>query len=153
MRCRLSILGVLTSVFCIISCEDNYYIENDLHGMWQVTSVEKITGGESTEYSGLLYYSFQRNIVMLSYNHSNAPENMTRYIAPFELIGIDSMGVGEFRYYTTGEGDYVNQELQVPLDSLIKFGICQPYTSFQMKLSKHKLILTSDSACITLRKY
>ena len=30
MRCRLSILGVLTSVFCLISCEDNYYIENDL---------------------------------------------------------------------------------------------------------------------------
>lgn len=153
MRFRRYILSLLIPVLCFVACEGNYYIENDLHGMWQVTSVEKKMTSDTTETYGLLYYSFQRNIAMLSYNHSNAPENMTRYIAPFEYIGSDSIGVGTFKYYTTGEGDYVNQEFVVPLDSLLKFGISQSYTSFQVKLSKHKLTLTSDSACVTLRKY
>ena len=124
-----------------------------MHGIWQVTSIEKKTTNEIIKPQGTIYYMFQRTMVSLCYNDLDIPERIVSYIAHFDLISSDSIGMGEFRYYTTGEDDYVSQELVVPLDSLLKFGIYQPYTNFYVKLSKQKLFLTSDSSCIAMRKY
>ncbi len=144
---------ILILILGLTSCKDNYYIENNLHGMWQVISVERLSTGEISESQGQLYYSFQRTMVKLGYKDTNILENMVNYIAHFDLITSDSLGMGYFRNGTTGEGDFVNIENRVPLQSLYKFGIYQDYTTFYKQQSKQELILTSDSARIVLRKY
>ena len=153
MRRLLCWLSIWAFALNIISCKDNYFVENDLHGVWQVTSVERLSTGEVTKSAGDLYYMFQRSMVMLGYKHLGVPERMTRYITHFDLVGVDSIGMGDFRYYSTGEGDFVNQEFKVPLEDLSKFGLFQDYTMFGMELLKQKLFLVSDSARIELRKY
>ena len=152
MKRTLYLLGILVLTLNIISCRDNYYIENDLHGVWQVTLIEKLSTGEVTEPAGDLYYMFQRSMVMLG-QRSTVPGSMKRYIAHFDFVGSDSLGMGDFRHYSTGEGNQIDKEEKVPLPSLRKFGLFQNYTTFYMKQSRHKLILTSDSARIELRKY
>ena len=61
--------------------------------------------------------------------------------------------MGDFRHYSTGEGYKIDKEKKVPLPSLRKFGLFQDYTMFYIEQSSHKLILTSDSARIIMRKY
>ena len=153
MKRLLYFLGVLVLTLNAISCKDHYYIENDLHGVWQVTSIEKLSTGEVTEPAGDLYYMFQRSMVMLGRRSLTVPESMVRYIAHFDFVGSDSLGMGDFRHYSTGEGNQIDKEEKVPLPSLRKFGLFQDYTTFYMEQSSHKLILTSDSARIELRKY
>lgn len=150
---RTCLFGLLIPMLCFTSCRDCYYIENELHGMWQVTSVERFSTGEVTDAQGKLYYSFQRTMVMLSDVDFENANKLKRYIAHFDLMESDSIGMGDFRKRTTGEGDFVNQETKIPLEYLHKFGIYQDYTSFRMEQSRQKLILTSDSACVILRKY
>lgn len=151
---RLSyLLGILALILNVTSCKDNYFIENDLHGVWQVTSVERLSTGEVTEPAGELYYMFQRSMVMLGHKHLGVPESMTRYIAHFDFVGSDSLGMGDFRNYSTGEGNYVSQESKIPLESLHRFGLYQEYTMFHMVQFKQNLILTSDSSRVALRKY
>ena len=153
MKRLVYLLGILVFTMNVASCGDCYYIENDLHGMWQVTSIERLSTGEISEPQGRLYYSFQRTMVMLGYKHIGIPEIMTNVIGHFELIATDSIGMGNFRVSTTGEGDYVDKEHKIPVESLHKFGIYQDYTTFYMEQSKSKLIFTSDSARIVLRRY
>ena len=87
-------------VLCHVACQENYYIENELHGLWQVTRVEDKTTGESTEAQGELYYSFQRNMVILGYNAPDKPTGlmMTQYASEFYLNS-DSLEIGDFRIY------------------------------------------------------
>ena len=153
MRRRIYTLSLLVVVLCITSCGKHYYIENDLHGMWQVASVENILTDEVFDAKGELYYMFQRSMVFLYYNPQNTNSVNERYISQISIVGEDSIGMGDFRVYTTGEGDFVNQEVKVSLDRLRKFGLFNDYTTFYMEQSKQKLILTSDSAQIVLRRY
>lgn len=146
-------LAGLIFMLTFASCKDSYYIENELHGIWQVTSVENLSTGDVVEVKGRLYYSFQRTVVMLSDVDLDLPNNLKRYIAHFDLVDSDSIGMGDFRNRTTGEGNFVQQEKKIPLELLHEFGIYQDYTMFHMEQSKRELILTSDSACIVLRKY
>lgn len=146
------ILGILVTLLCTTSCKDNYYIENDLHGVWQVTLIENLSKNETTEVRGDLYYMFQRTMVMLCQNHKT-PESMSRVIAQFDFIEPDSIGMGNFRVYTTGEGNNINNETKVLVSSLNKFGIYQDYTTFHLQQSKQKMTLTSNCARIELRKY
>lgn len=145
--------AILVFLLGITSCKDNYYIENDLHGMWQVTSIEKLSTGDIFLPKGKLYYMFQRSMVLLGYKHLNVPESMTRYISQFDFVGYDSIRIDFFRYYSTGEGANVNNETEVALSELHKFGFYQNYTTFHKQELKQELILTSDSARIILRKY
>ena len=96
---------------------------------------------------------FQRTMVLLYYKRPNTSEDMARYIAHFDLSESDSIGMGDFRIYTTGEGNLINRETKVPLGSLKKFGIYQEYTTFHLQQSKQRMTLTSDKARIELRKY
>lgn len=153
MRKSIYILGALVSLLSMASCKKHYYIENDLHGVWQITSVEKLSTGEVNPTKGELFFMFQRTMVALCENYIDIPESMARVIAQFDLIEPDSIGMGDFRVYTTGEGDYINQETKVSISSLNKFGIYQDYTMFHLQQSKQKMTLTSDSARIVLRKY
>jgi hypothetical protein len=121
--------------------------------MWQVASVENILTDEVFDAKGELYYMFQRSMVFLYYNPQNTNSVNERYISQISIVGEDSIGMGDFRVYTTGEGDFVNQEVKVSLDRLRKFGLFNDYTTFYMEQSKQKLILTSDSAQIVLRRY
>ena len=147
-----NISGILFIILCMTSCQKYSYIENELHGMWQVTSVEEFSTGEITEAEGRLYYSFQRSMVMLGYKKPTIPvgQMMQHYIAHFDL-STDSIEMGDFRIYSpTG---VIEQETKVPLNDLYKFGLYQDYTTFHMQLSQRKLILTSNEARIILRKY
>ena len=154
MKCRLyRVLIVFVIIFSLVSCKDCYYIENDLHGVWQVTSTEQLSTGNVIQPAGTLYYMFQRSMVKLCENHLDIPESMTAYNAHFDIIVHDSIGMGYFRESTTGEGDYVNHEAKVSLEKIHKFGFYQDYTVFHMQLSKSHLVLTSDSARIVLRRY
>lgn len=147
------VLGLFALMLGSVSCEDCYYIENDLHGIWQVVSVERKSTGKVTEAKGKLYYMFQRSMVQLCKKPLNVPESMIRYIARFDLMEPDSVGMGDFRLYTTGEGNFVNDEEIIPIENLYEFGIFQDYTMFHMQQSKQNLILESDSVCVLLRKY
>ena len=132
----------------LTSCQEYSYIENELHGFWQVIQVENTLTGESSETKGDLYYSFQRSMVMLNYKSPTKPSGqmMTQYITTFDL-STDSITMGDFR---------INMEYdkKVDLEALHKFGIYDEYTTFAWNIEKkHTLILTSDKARITLRKY
>lgn len=152
MMRRIYVLTLLMSLLCFSACRENYYIEHELHGMWQVTFVERLSTGKVSEPQGALYYMFQRGMVALCVKHQGSSGGMTRYIAHFDLLK-DSIGMGDFRYYTTGEGGFVNDEKKVPIDRLERFGIYQDYTVFHMKQSKQKLILTSDSSRVVFCRY
>lgn len=147
------ILGILITLLCTTSCKENYYIESDFHGMWQVTSIDSYSTGVTTYPQGALYYMFQRSMIALCTKHLDIPGSMTRSIAHFDIVASDSIGMGDFRKHTTGEGSYVNQEEKEPVRSLNKYGIYDDYTIFHVQMSKQQLILTSDSARVVLRKY
>lgn len=153
MKIRLLILGVIAILVSITSCRNNYYVENELHGIWQVISIEEKATNQIIEPQGTLYYQFQRTLVSLCYNYLDVPEKLTNVIAHFDRISPDSIGMGDFRVSTTGEGDNVNKEIKVSVSSLSKFGIYQDYTVFHLLQSKQKMILSSDSARIILRRY
>ena len=142
------ILPLLVSLLCFSACRDSYYIEHDLHGMWQVTSIEKLDSNQVVEkYDGQLYYLFQRTMVMLGYQHSDESWIVNRYIAHLDFVAPDSVGMGDFR---GADGKY---EEKISLRNLHKFGIYQDYTTFCVEKRKRSLILTSDNVCIKLRKY
>lgn len=144
------ILSLLVFLLCFYACKDNYYIEHELHGMWQVTSIERLNTDQTSEiYDGHLYYFFQRSMVMLGQKMTNDTGMTDFYKSHFEVIGSDSIRMGDFRYAPT----YANSEDKASLRDLRKFGLFQDYTTFYMEQSSHKLILTSDSARIELRKY
>lgn len=135
-------------VLCHVACQENYYIENELHGLWQVTRVEDKTTGESTEAQGELYYSFQRNMVILGYNAPDKPTGlmMTQYASEFYLNS-DSLEIGDFRIY-------LEYNKKAPLDKLKKFGIHSEHTNFHIdKSRKGHMTLESDKARVELRKY
>ena len=71
----------------------------------------------------------------------------------FDIVASDSIKMGGFRIHSTGEGEQMNKEKEVAVESLRKFGLYQDYTTFYMEQSKQKLILTSDSALVELRRY
>lgn len=147
MRKYLYLLGILTFTLGFISCRDCYYVENDLHGIWQVTSIENKISGEIVNPHGVLYYSFQRSMVKLGFKYLDIPEGMVNYISHFDFLTPDSIGMGEFVFYSTKE------DVKVPIDSLHKFGIFQDYTIFGVEYNKHILKLSSEKSLVVLRRY
>lgn len=139
---------ILIVLLCLISCQKYSYIENELHGLWQVISVEDKTTGEITEAQSELYYSFQRNMVIVSYNSPNKPTGlmMTQYISDFHLDG-DSIQMDNFRIYQ-------EYEKKAPQKALKKFGIHDEHTTFHIEKTKEgRMAFESDKARVELRKY
>lgn len=138
----------LLIIFLISSCE-SYQIHGDLDGFWQVTSIENKQTGEITHCKGDTYYSFQRELVLISYVSPNIPTGQMKenYIAYFSHEN-DSIIMTDFRR------SYVDKDEPVTLSKLEKFGLYDTFNKFQVeKLNKKNLVLNSSKTRITLQKY
>ena len=138
----------LLIIFLISSCE-SYQIHGDLDGFWQVSTIEKKETGEITSCNGDTYYSFQRELVLLSCVSPTAPQGQMKenYIAYFTHEN-DSIYMTDFRIYLDRSGK------QAPLSKLEKFGLYDTYNSFCVEeLTSKSLILNSQKARILLRKH
>ena len=131
------------------SCE-SYLVNGNLDGLWQVQTIENKQTNEITDCKGDIYYSFQRNLIQLGYKYPNKPIGhvMHHYISSFENFG-DSLFIEGFHYQYSDSTGPVNN-----ISTLNKFGIYDSTTTFHIEeLNKKSLILTSDKARITMRKY
>lgn len=141
-------LLILLTIVLISSCE-SYLIHGDLDGFWQVQSVENKQTGDITNCNGDSYYSFQRDLVLVSYVSPTIPQGQMKenYIAYFTHAN-DSIAMTDFRIYIDREGK------QAPLSKLEKFGLYDKYNSFGVEeLNSESLILNSLKARIVLKKH
>ena len=144
-RFRYTCAALLAMTFA--SCE-YYYTDELFKGFWQVSSIEYRSTGEKTFPEGEAYYAFQRHMIQLSHIGPDKVEGYEPacYLSYFIHEG-DSLHTGPFRVYH-------EEDIIVPLSDLKKFGIYAQETAFKIEDTKsNRLILTSDSATITLRKY
>lgn len=141
------LLTLLTALFAS-SCE-SYLVNGDLDGFWQARSIEDKQSGEITQCKGDIYYSFQREIVLVSYVSPTIPVGQIKenHIAYFCMEN-DSITMTDFRIYLDKEAT------PTPLSKLEKFGLYEKYNKFHVeKLTGESLILNSERTRITLRKY
>lgn len=139
---------MLLTIIATSSCE-SYLINGDLDGFWQVSSIENKTTCDITYCNGDTYYSFQRELVLLSYVSPTLPQGLMKenYIAYFTHKN-DSIYMTDFRIYLDRSGK------QAPLSKLKKFGLYDTYNSFCVEeLTSKSLILNSQKARILLRKH
>ena len=142
---RLIALLIITTTF---SC-DSYLINGDLDGFWQVKSIENKQTGEMTVCNGDIYYSFQQELVLVSYVSPTIPTGQMKenYIAYFTHEN-DSITMTDFRLYLDKDAT------QATLPELAKFGLYETYNRFQVeKLDSRSLILNSEKSRIVLRKH
>lgn len=138
----------LLIIILISSCE-SYQIHGDLDGFWQVSTIENKETGAITYCNGDTYYSFQRDLVLISYVSPNIPTGQMKenYVAYFSHEN-DSIYMTDFRR------SYVDKDEPVTLSKLEKFGLYDTFNNFQVeKLNKRILILNSNKTRITLQKY
>ena len=142
------IILLLFAVMTISSCE-SYLIHDELDGFWQATSIEDKESGEMRHCNGDIYYSFQRDLVLITYVSPTIPVGKMKesYIAYFAYDN-DSIAMTDFRIY------YDNNGAQAPLAELEKFGLYETFNTFFVeKLSNSSLILNSKGSRIVLKKY
>ena len=89
MKKQLYILLLFVFMLCFAACKDCYFVENDLHGLWQVTSITPKSSGDVIDPQGTLYYSFQRSMVKLGYKNPDIPESMVYYVSCFDFLFIN----------------------------------------------------------------
>lgn len=147
MKKQLYLLLLSVFMLCFAACKDCYFVESDLHGLWQVTSITNKSTGEVTDPQGTLYYSFQRSMVKLGYKYPNIPEGMVYYVSCFDFVTPDSIGMGEFVFSS------VKEDKKVPIENLHKFGLYEDYTIFGFEHNRNSLRFSSDEVLIELRKY
>ena len=148
MRTYIYRLIALLITVTIFSC-DSYLINGDLDGFWQVVNIEDKRNGEITYPQGDIYYSFQQELVLISFVSPTTPTGQMKenYIAYFSYVN-DSITMGDFRIYLDKDGK------QVPLERLEKFGLYDIYSTFRVdKLNKKSMILDSKDSRIVFRKY
>lgn len=145
-KCIYILLAILA--ITLTSCE-NYLIHGDLDGFWQVTSIENKETEEITNSKGDTYYSFQRDLVLVSHVLPEIPQGQMKenYIAYFSHEN-DTISMTDFRVYIDKEAP------QVPLSKLEKFGLYDTYNKFHVeRLDNKALILNSEKARIILKRY
>lgn len=148
MKKNIYRIMLLLALMTISSCE-SYLIHDDLDGFWQVSSIENKETGDIIYCKGDTYYSFQRELVLLSCVSPTAPQGQMKenYIAYFTHEN-DSIYMTDFRIYLDRSGK------QAPLSKLEKFGLYDTYNSFCVEeLTSKSLILNSQKARILLRKH
>ena len=148
MRRYIYKMLTLATIILILSCE-SYLIHGNLDGFWQVTSIEDKQSGNITYCKGDTYYSFQRELVLVSFVSPEVPTGQMKenYIAYFSYNN-DSIAMTDFRIYHDPDG------AQAPLAKLEKFGLYETYNTFFVeKLSNSSLILNSKGSRIVLKKY
>lgn len=138
----------LLIIVLISSCE-SYQIHGDLDGFWQVSTIEKKETGDIIHCNGDTYYSFQRELVLVSYASPEIPTGQSKenYIAYFTHEN-DSIYMTDFRIYFDRNGK------QAPLSELEKFGLYELYNAFAVEeLNRSSLVLSSEKTRISLKKY
>jgi hypothetical protein len=138
----------LVIIILISSCE-SYQIHGDLDGFWQVSSIENEETGNITYCNGDTYYSFQRELVLVSFASPETPTGLSKenYIAYFTHEN-DSIYMTDFRIYLDRNGK------QAPLSELEKFGLYELYNTFAVEeLNSSSLVLSSEKTRISLKKY
>ena len=138
----------LLIIVLISSCE-SYQIHGDLDGFWQVSTIEKKETGDIIHCNGDTYYSFQRELVLVSYASPEIPTGQSKenYIAYFTHEN-DSIYMSDFRIYFDRNGK------QAPLSELEKFGLYELYNAFAVEeLNSSSLVLSSEKTRISLKKY
>ena len=138
----------LLIIVLISSCE-SYQIHGGLDGFWQVSTIEKKETGDIIHCNGDTYYSFQRELVLVSYASPEIPTGQSKenYIAYFTHEN-DSIYMTDFRIYFDRNGK------QAPLSELEKFGLYELYNAFAVEeLNSSSLVLSSEKTRISLKKY
>ena len=138
----------LLIIVLISSCE-SYQIHGDLDGFWQVSTIEKKETGDIIHCNGNTYYSFQRELVLVSYASPEIPAGQMKenYVAYFNHEN-DSIYMTDFRIYLDRNGK------QAQLSELEKFGLYELYNSFAVEeLNRSSLVLSSEKTRISLKKY
>lgn len=141
-------LLILLTIIVTSSCE-SYLIHGNLDGFWQVESIEDKNTGDVTYCNGDTYYSFQRDLVLISYVSPNIPTGQMKenYIAHFTYEN-DSIYMTDFRIYLDRNGK------QAPLSELAKFGLYETFNKFGIeKLNDKSMILSSKRVRIMFKKY
>ena len=138
----------LLIIVLISSCE-SYQIHGYLDGFWQVSTIEKKETGDIIHCNGNTYYSFQRELVLVSYASPEIPAGQMKenYVAYFNHEN-DSIYMTDFRIYLDRNGK------QAQLSELEKFGLYELYNSFAVEeLNSSSLVLSSEKTRISLKKY
>ena len=141
-------LLILLTIIVTSSCE-SYLIHGNLDGFWQVESIEDKNTGDVTYCNGDTYYSFQRDLVLISYASPNIPTGQMKenYIAHFTYEN-DSIYMTDFRIYLDRNGK------QTPLSELAKFGLYETFNKFGIeKLNDKSMILSSKRVRIMFKKH
>ena len=141
-------LLILLTIILTSSCE-SYLIHGNLDGFWQVESIEDKNTGDVTYCNGDTYYSFQRDLVLISYVSPNIPTGQMKenYIAHFTYEN-DSIHMTDFRIYLDRNGK------QAPLSVLAKFGLYETFNKLGIeKLNDKSMILSSKRVRIMFKKY
>lgn len=141
-------LLILLTIIVTSSCE-SYLIHGNLDGFWQVESIEDKNTGDVTYCNGDTYYSFQRDLVLISYASPNIPTGQMKenYIAHFTYEN-DSIYMTDFRIYLDRNGK------QAPLSELAKFGLYETFNKLGIeKLNDKSMILSSKRVRIMFKKY
>lgn len=140
--------SLILLTLALTSCE-SYQIHEDLDGFWQVESIENKETGDIKYCQGDTYYSFQRELVLVSYVSSNIPAGQMKenYIAHFSHEN-DSIHMTDFRIYLDRDGK------QAPLSELEKFGMYELYNAFGVEeLNSSSMVLSSEKARIVMKKH
>ena len=149
MNRHIRIILALIIATSLTAC-DNYLINGHLDGMWQLQTIER-SPDNIIRNEGDLFYSFQRHTVLIGdYNNPNELVGHLKdeqYVSLFEHIG-DSLIIGEFHLY------YKRENQPYDTTRLKRFGVYDKQTTFHIEeLNAKHLVLRSDSALLTLRKY
>lgn len=146
IRNILALLIVASFTAC-----NSYLINGHLDGMWQLQTIERNNPDTIIRTEGDLFYSFQRHTVLIG-DYSNPDELVghlkdEQYVSLFEYER-DSLIIGEFHLY------YKRENLPYDTTRLKRFGIYDKHTAFHIEeLTAKRMVLRSDSALITMRKY
>ena len=148
MRTYIYRFLTLSVIALLLSCE-SYLINGDLDGFWQARSIENKHTGEITNCNGDIYYSFQQELVLVSYMSPTIPTGQMKenYIAYFTHEN-DSITMSDFRLYLDKDAT------RATLPEIAKFGLYETHNRFQVeKLDSRSLILNSEKSRIVFRKY
>ena len=137
-------------MFSMTAC-DHYLINGPLDGLWQLQNIERNNPDTIIRNDGDLFYSFQRHTVLIGdYSNPNEPIGHLKneqYDCIFERLG-DCIKMEEFHLY------YYREHLPYDTTRLKRFGLYEKKNTFNIEeLTTKRLVLRSDSATITLRKY
>lgn len=133
-----------------VAC-DHYLINGHLDGMWQLQTIERSNPDTFIRTEGDLFYSFQRHTVLIGdYNNTNELVGHLKdeqYVSLFDYEG-ESLTMGEFHLY------YKRENMPYDTTRLKRFGLYDKQTTFHIdELTAKRLVLRSDSALLTMRKY